>query len=176
MIQCSGKQCFIKGFQTFKNLICPGNFHRSLSFQNKGRHHRHIGKRQNKSARNGKNHRLRHGSKHLSFYARKCQNGQVNQENYDFPESRCRPDFTGGVVHFCVHLTAGETLERNTGKVMHGGFHNNDGPIYDQAKVDGSKTHKISRHAKKVHAAHRKQHGKRDDRGNQKACPEIAEE
>ena len=55
-------------------------------------------------------------------------------------------------------------------------FHQDDGPIDDQAKVDRAQAHEVARNAPLHHPGKREQHRERNRRGDDEAGAEIAEE
>src|SRR5688500_14690951 len=139
-------------------------------------HHGHVGEREQKRAQYGKTHGLGHGAEHTAFDAGERQYGQVYDEDDDFPERRRTAYFAGGGVYFLVHLLLVEAGEFAEAEVVHGGFHYDHGPVYDQPEVNGAKAHQVAGYAEELHENDRKQHGQRDHGGHYQPRAQVTEE
>ena len=62
------------------------------------------------------------------------------------------------------------------GELVHDGFHHDNSPIHDQAKINGAQTHQIASYPKHVHQDNGKKHGKRDYRSYNQSGSKITQE
>ena len=61
-------------------------------------------------------------------------------------------------------------------EVENHGFHDNHGPVHDEAEVERAQAHQVGRHAEGLHHAQREEHAERNHAGHHQPGPPVAEQ
>ena len=179
MTQRARHQRVVASGKPAQQPVGDGDFRVRVATQRQRRHHGHVGKREDKGPQNGEGHGLGHRPEHAPLNAGQRQQGQVHNEDDDFPEGGRGADFARGLVGFLVHLLAREPA-RQPGpaavQAVHNGLDDDDGSVHNKPEVNGPETHQVARDAEQAHQADGKEHGQRDDRGHHQPVPPVAQE
>ena len=149
-----------------------------MSWQEYCCHHRHIGERENQRTDDAEYQGLGHRGEIFALYAAECQQWEKHDEYDEHGKGRTAHHLGCTLLHLIVHLFGIELLACQTFGVDVGqyAFDDHYGAVNHDTKVNGTKTHQIGRHTKDAHQDEAKEHGQGNDRGNNHAGTDIAQE
>ena len=165
----------ITGVQKLHDAVGHRTLLLDVPAQGPGRYGRYVGEAQQHGPQDGEAHGEGHGAEHLARHAGEREDGEIHNQDDELPEQRRAHEARGLAFGDAIHRLVGGGLAL-VHEVENHGFHDNHGPVHDEAEVERAQAHQVGRHAEGLHHAQREEHAERNHAGHHQPGPPVAEQ